>query len=68
MSGLFQNASARLRSDVPYDAAAWVATDPATGLPAAPTVVENLAGPCHDAWRLEFTTEDVNLFRDLAPR
>ena len=30
---LFAGASARLRRLVPFDAAVWLATDPATGLP-----------------------------------
>jgi DNA-binding CsgD family transcriptional regulator len=67
---LFHEASPRLRRLVDFDAAVWLATDPATGLPTAPTHIENLArfgrGPCERVWELEFLVEDVNLCRDLA--
>jgi DNA-binding CsgD family transcriptional regulator len=70
---LFRAASASLRRLVPFDAAVWLATDPATGLPTAPSRSENL-GPicrgdgqsCLRVWELEFMVEDVNLYRDLA--
>jgi hypothetical protein len=39
---LFAEASTRLREIVRFDAALWMATDPATGLPAAPLRVENI--------------------------
>jgi DNA-binding CsgD family transcriptional regulator len=64
VSDVFRTAAERLRRDVPYDAAAWLATDPATGLPITPTVLENR--PCQLPWRLEFTADDVNRFGDLA--
>jgi hypothetical protein len=35
---LFREASARLRRLVAFDAAVWLATDPATNLPTAPTL------------------------------
>jgi DNA-binding CsgD family transcriptional regulator len=70
---LFRAASACLRHLVPFDAAVWLATDPATGLPTAPSRSENLrpicAGDgqsCLRVWELEFMVEDVNLYRDLA--
>jgi DNA-binding CsgD family transcriptional regulator len=67
---LFGTASPRLRRLVDFDAAVWLATDPATGLPTAPTHLDNLAhfgrGPCERVWELEFLVEDVNLYRDLA--
>ncbi len=67
---LFHAASPRLRRLVDFDAAVWLATDPATGLPTAPTLVDNLAhfgrGPCERVWELEFLVDDVNLYRDLA--
>jgi DNA-binding CsgD family transcriptional regulator len=60
-------ASRRLRRTVAYDAAAWMGTDPATVLPTTPVRIENVTpGACEDYWRMEFSDEDVLLFRDLA--
>jgi DNA-binding CsgD family transcriptional regulator len=53
---------------VPFDAALWMATDPATGLMTAPTRVENIPerpGRCATFMRLEYV-EDDNPYRDLA--
>jgi DNA-binding CsgD family transcriptional regulator len=60
---VFDVAVARLRRLVPFDAAAWHATDPATHLPTAGTLDgdERIR-----AWELEFLVEDVNLYDDLA--
>jgi DNA-binding CsgD family transcriptional regulator len=70
VADVFAEASPRLRRMVPFDAAAWVSTDPATGLPTAPTRIENMdeAEPaqCLAFWRREHLSGDVNLFRDLA--
>jgi DNA-binding CsgD family transcriptional regulator len=67
---VFAQASYRLRRLVPFDAAAWIGTDPATGLPAGPTRVENLdrltAEQCAEYWRRESTDADVIPFRQLA--
>ncbi len=67
---LFAEASTRLRRLVHFDAAAWLSTDPGTGLPTAPTRVENLGDPdpdqCSRLWRREFLADDVNRFRDIA--
>lgn len=68
---LFDVAAPRLRRLVPYDAAGWMATDPATSLPAAPTRTENMRhisgeDVCLRLWELEFLVEDVNLYGDLA--
>ena len=68
---LFAAASVRLRRLVPFDSAAWLATDPATSLPTSPTRVENMGhfgghDACLRLWELEFLIEDVNLFQDLA--
>jgi DNA-binding CsgD family transcriptional regulator len=67
---LFAAASRRLRRLVSFDAAVWLASDPATGLPTAPTRTENMDGfglaACLRAWELEFMVEDVNLFGRLA--
>jgi DNA-binding CsgD family transcriptional regulator len=71
---VFAIASERLRRLVPFDASVWLATDPDSGLPTAPTRAENIeerirsVGP--DAltrfWEREFLDQDVNLFSDLA--
>jgi DNA-binding CsgD family transcriptional regulator len=70
VADVFAQASSRLRRLVPFDAAAWVASDPATGLPVAPSRIENMEeaepGHCLAFWRREHLTGDVNLFRDLA--
>jgi DNA-binding CsgD family transcriptional regulator len=70
---LFGGASRRLRRLVPFDSAVWLAFDPTTGLPTAPTRAENMAHVCRGGgesclrvWELEFLVEDVNLYRDLA--
>jgi DNA-binding CsgD family transcriptional regulator len=57
---------------IPFDAAVWLATDPATSLPAAPTLSDGLRGrelghaDCVRLWEREFLVDDANLFRDLA--
>jgi hypothetical protein len=68
---VFAEASARLRRLVPFDAAVWLATDPVTGLPTAPTLADNLElggeqEQCSALWRREFLVTDVNLYRDIA--
>jgi hypothetical protein len=67
---LFTGVSTRLRRLMPFDAALWMGTDPATGLPTVPTVAENLGygdpDRCMTYWERELLVEDVNLFRDLA--
>ena len=68
-SEIFAEASTRLRRLVPFDAAAWVGTDPATGLPTAPTRVDDLevsAAECSEYWRREYLVDDFNRFGDLA--
>jgi DNA-binding CsgD family transcriptional regulator len=67
---VFDIASTRLRRLVPFDAAAWSVTDPATGLPSGPTRIDDLDGmtpaQCSEHWRGEFVHRDVNPFVDLA--
>src|SRR5262245_42721857 len=70
---LFRSASASLKRLVQFDACVWLATDPATTLPTAPTRSENLGDLCRRdgqsclrIWELEFLVQDVNLYRDLA--
>jgi DNA-binding CsgD family transcriptional regulator len=68
---LFAITSKRLRGLVPFDAAAWMATDPATNLPTAPAYGVNMEHVCTGSesclrfWEFEFFAEDFNLFRDL---
>src|SRR4051794_24707618 len=68
---VFRAVSARLRRLIAFDAAIWLATDPATSLPVAPTRVENLDAfrgrdDCVRLWELEFRFEDWNLYSHLA--
>ena len=67
---LFGAVSTSLRRAVPFDGTVWVAVDPATGLPTAPTWSEKghvgSSDDCLRAWELELLIEDVNLFRGLA--
>jgi DNA-binding CsgD family transcriptional regulator len=67
---LFAAASTGLQRMVPFDGAVWLAVDPATGLPSAPTWSDapQIEGSdaCQRAWELELLIEDVNLFRGLA--
>src|SRR5690606_6640890 len=66
---VFATASSGLRALIPHDAAAWLMTDPATGLPTAPSRIEGFVASaeiCTEHWRREFIDEDVNRFRDLA--
>jgi len=64
---LFDSVSRRLRRMVPFDGAAWFATDPATVLATCPVRIENVeAGHCESYWDREFLVEDSLLFRDLA--
>ena len=57
---LFRAASRRLRRLVPFDAAVWLATDPATTLPTAPTLSDGLQDreldhvDCARLWEREF--------------
>ncbi|MGW1991816.1 LuxR C-terminal-related transcriptional regulator [Embleya sp. NPDC001921] len=63
---LFATASVRLRRLVPFDAAVWRATDPLTGLIAAPIRVENIdAGGCAAFWTSEADPDTINAFRTL---
>ncbi|HLV59660.1 MAG TPA: LuxR C-terminal-related transcriptional regulator [Natronosporangium sp.] len=67
---VFAEASRRLRRLVQFDAAAWLTTDPVTGLPTAPVRADGVDGlgpdRCAEHWRREFLVPDVNLFRELA--
>jgi DNA-binding CsgD family transcriptional regulator len=67
---LFAAASTGLQQVVPFDGTVWLAVDPATGLPSAPTWSKkphvDSSDACQRAWELELLIEDVNLFRGLA--
>jgi DNA-binding CsgD family transcriptional regulator len=68
---LFVETSARLRRLVEHDGAVWLAADPATGMPTAPSLVETLGGfggreTCFSFWESEFEVEDVIPYRQLA--
>ncbi|AUH41415.1 helix-turn-helix domain-containing protein [Streptomyces sp. CMB-StM0423] len=64
---LFAEVSAQLRRLLPYDAAVWRTTDPATGLMTAPVRTENTdKRGCWDYWECELFDERVNRFADLA--
>jgi DNA-binding CsgD family transcriptional regulator len=70
LAELFATASTGLQKVVPFDGAVWLAVDPATGLPTAPTWSDapHIEGSdaCQRAWELELMTDDVNLFHGLA--
>lgn len=67
---VFAIASSRVRALVPFDAAIWVTTDPATGLPIGHTRIEDVdavsPGQCSERRRREFVVDDVNRFHALA--
>jgi DNA-binding CsgD family transcriptional regulator len=64
---LFAEVSQRLNEIVPFDGAAWFATDPATVLATCPARIENVeSGHCESYWERECQVEDAMLFRDLA--
>lgn len=67
-TALFGAASARLRRLVGFQAAAWSATDPGTGLVTAPMRVENLGRgeDCFAYWETALLEETVLPFRELA--
>src|SRR6195952_701942 len=64
---LFEDFSRRLNEVVPFDGAAWFATDPATVLASSAVRIENVEqGHCESFWERECRVEDTILFRDLA--
>ncbi|GLY93943.1 LuxR C-terminal-related transcriptional regulator [Actinoplanes sp. NBRC 103695] len=64
---LFEEVSRRLRKLVPFDGAAWFATDPTTLLGTCAVRVENIdPGQCETYWEREYLVEDTLLFRDVA--
>jgi DNA-binding CsgD family transcriptional regulator len=68
---LFLETSARLRRLLEHDGAVWLAADPATGMPTAPSLVETLGGwggrgTCIGFWEAEFGVDDVIPYAQLA--
>ena len=64
---LFDGVSHRLRKLIPFDGAAWFATDPTTLLGTSAVRVENIdPGQCESYWEREYLVEDDLLFRDVA--
>jgi DNA-binding CsgD family transcriptional regulator len=66
---VFGAASQRLHDLVPHESSAWLMTDPATGLPSAPSLLDDFTAPievCTEHWHREYVDPDVNHFRRLA--
>src|SRR5690606_42145967 len=66
---VFATASSGLRALIPHDAAAWLMTDPATGLPTAPSRIEGFVASaeiCTEHWRREFIRAHDNRIREPA--
>jgi DNA-binding CsgD family transcriptional regulator len=66
---VFAVASRSLHELVQHDAATWLSTDPVTGLPTAPSLLDDFSAPvdvCTEHWHREFVRPDFNRFQDLA--
>jgi DNA-binding CsgD family transcriptional regulator len=66
---LFAVASRSLHELVQHDAATWLSTDPVTGLPTAPSMLDDFSAPvdvCTEHWHREYVNPDFNRFQDLA--
>jgi DNA-binding CsgD family transcriptional regulator len=64
---MFERVSHHLRKLVPFDGAAWFATDPTTLLGTSAVRVENIdPGQCETYWEREYLVEDALTFRDVA--
>lgn len=66
---VFAAASRSLHKLVQHDAATWLSTDPVTGLPTAPSLLDDFSAPvgvCTEHWHREFVSPDFNRFQDLA--
>ena len=69
VTDVFAAAARRLHEMVPHDAATWLSTDPVTGLPTAPSLLDDFSAPagvCTEHWQREFVDPDFNRFQDLA--
>jgi hypothetical protein len=66
---LFEGVSHQLRELVPFDGAAWFATDPTTLLGTCAVRVDNIEpGQCETYRAREYLVDDILLFRDVARR
>ena len=66
---VFTRAARQVRRLVHYDAGAWMMADPVSGLPGAPSLLENLSAPvpcCAEHWRAGFVDADAVRFPPLA--
>ena len=66
---VFAHAARQVRRLVRYDAAAWMMADPVSGLPGAPSLLENFSAPvpsCTEQWRSSFVDADAVRFRPRA--
>lgn len=66
---VFAHAARQVRRLVRYDAGAWMMADPVSGLPGAPSLLENVSAPvpcCAEHWRSGFVDADAVRFRRLA--
>jgi DNA-binding CsgD family transcriptional regulator len=66
---VFAAAAAALHDLVPHAAATWLSTDPVTGLPTAPSLLDGFSAPvevCTEHWHREFAEPDFNRFPVLS--
>lgn len=66
---LFSAAARHLHEQVPHAAATWLSTDPVTGLPTAPSLLDDFSAPvgvCTEHWHREYARPDFNRFPALA--
>jgi DNA-binding CsgD family transcriptional regulator len=68
---LFVDVSGRLRRLLEFDGAVWLAADPATCMPTAPSLIDTLGSfggreVCERFWEAEFAVADVTPYRELA--
>jgi DNA-binding CsgD family transcriptional regulator len=63
---LLESLDTQLRRHLPYQGAAWFATDPATLLATTPSRLDGIAAEhCDTYWHREFFVDDALLWRDL---
>jgi DNA-binding CsgD family transcriptional regulator len=64
---MFTELAGQVRNEVPFNGSLWFGVDPATLLPTAPALIDNIEpGHCETYWQRELLVEDAMLFRDLA--
>jgi DNA-binding CsgD family transcriptional regulator len=67
-TGVFTAAAEAMHDLVPHAAATWLSTDPVTGLPTAPSLLDGFSAPadvCTEHWHREFAEPDFNRFPAL---